>query len=314
MEVPVYAEVPELVRMLGVEQIGTFHDRQGSQALLSETGVLPASWSRVWGGHATQSNGGAVDPEFSGTFGGLQIGQDVYSDVTSGGHRNHYGFILGFARAQGDVSGFALGFPNFAAGHLSVNAYTAGGYWTHVGPGGWYTDAVAMGSTLTISPMSFENVGATTHGHEETASFEAGLPIPLPANLRLEPQAQLIWQHTSIDSLDDGISSVSFHSADGVIGRLGLRLESRFEGGGATWEPYLRANLWRYFNGTDTVTFANTTSIPTSVPATAAQFGVGLAARVSTRGSVYATADYTTNINGAHRSVVEGNVGVRWSW
>lgn len=302
------------MRALSVEQVGTFHDREGAQALLSETGVLPASWSRVWGGHTTQSNGGAISPEFSGTTGGIQIGQDVYADQTAGGQRNHYGFILGFARAQGDVSGFALGFPNYAAGHLSVNAYTAGAYWTHVGPGGWYTDAVVLGSTMTLSPMSFENVGATTHGTGEAASLEAGLPVPLAGNLRIEPQAQLIWQHTSINSLDDGVSTVSFHSADGVIGRLGLRLESRFEGAGAIWEPYLRANLWRYFNGTDTVTFAGSTVIPTGVPATAAEFGLGVAARVSTRGSVYAAAGYTTNINGAHRSVVEGNVGVRWSW
>jgi hypothetical protein len=51
------------------------------------------------------------------------------------------------------VSGFALGSPNLAAGRLSINAYNAGGYWTHVEPGGWYTDAVLMGSSLTISPM-----------------------------------------------------------------------------------------------------------------------------------------------------------------
>jgi outer membrane autotransporter protein len=314
MEVPVYAEVPELARALGLEQIGTFHDREGSQSLLNETGAVPASWTRVWGEHATLSNGGAVNPEFSGTMGGIEVGQDLYADSTSGGQRNHYGFMLGFSRAQGDVSGFALGFPNLAAGHLSINAYNAGGYWTHVGPGGWYTDTVLMGSSLTISPMSYENIGASTHGYAEAASFEAGLPIPLPANLRIEPQAQLIWQHTSINDLDDGVSSVTFHAANGLIGRLGLRLEGKFEGAGTVWEPYLRANLWRYFNGTDEVTFGGTTVIPTSVPATAAEFGLGIAARLSVHGSVYAAAGYTTNVNGAHRSVVEGNAGARWSW
>jgi outer membrane autotransporter protein len=263
-------------------------------------------------GHAEQRR--RVGIEFSGTLGGITLGQDLYANATPGGQRNHYGFILGFARAQGDVSGFALGFPNLAAGHLSINAYSAGGYWTHVGPGGWYTDAVLLGSSLTISPMSYENIGASTHGYAEAASFEAGMPIPLPANLRIEPQAQLIWQHTSIDDLDDGISSVSFHAANGLVGRLGLRLEGKFEGAGAVWEPYLRANLWRYFNGTDEVTFGGTTVIPTSVPATAAEFGVGIAARLSAHGSVYAAAGYTTNVNGAHRSVFEGNAGVRWSW
>jgi outer membrane autotransporter protein len=314
IEVPVYAEVPVLARELNIAQIGTFHDRQGEQSLLSETGALPAAWARTWGEHATQRNDGAVNPEFSGTMGGVQIGQDVYADATSTGHRNHYGFFVGFARATGDVSEFALGFPDFAAGHLSINAYSLGGYWTHVGPGGWYTDAVVTGSSLTIDPVSNQGIAASTHGHAVAASFEAGLPIPLSANLSVEPQAQLVWQNVSVNDLDDGISNVSFHGASGLAGRLGVRLQGRFDGAGTVWQPYLRANLWRYFGGTDSATFAGTTVIPTSVAATVAQFGFGVVARVSTRGSVFATAAYATNVNGAHRSIVGGDVGVRWSW
>ncbi|MFM0210574.1 autotransporter outer membrane beta-barrel domain-containing protein [Paraburkholderia sediminicola] len=314
MEVPVYAEVPVLTRELGIAQIGTFHDRQGEQALLDESGPLAAAWSRVWGEHTSQSNGGAANPEFSGTMAGVQVGQDIYADRSASGQRNHYGFFIGFARAQGDVNGFALGFPDLSAGRLSINAYSAGLYWTHVGPGGWYTDAVAMGSSLTLDPSSNQGIGASTHGHAVTTSLEAGLPIPLRANLSLEPQAQLIWQHASIDDLNDGISNVSFHAANGPVGRLGLRLQGSFEGAGAQWQPYLRANLWRYFNGTDSATFAGTTVMPTDVAATAAQFGIGMVAHLSARGSVFATASYTTNVNGEHRSTVEGNLGARWSW
>ena len=314
MEVPVYAEVPVLTRELGIAQIGTFHDRQGDQLLLNESGPLAAAWSRVWGEHTSQSNGGAANPEFSGTMAGVQVGQDIYADRSASGHRNHYGFFIGFARAQGDVNGFALGFPDLSAGRLSINAYSAGAYWTHIGPGGWYTDAVVMGSSLTLDPSSNQGIGASTHGHAVTTSLEAGLPIPLRANLGLEPQAQLIWQHASINDLNDGISNVSFHEANGLVGRLGLRLQGSFEGAGAQWQPYLRANLWRYFNGTDSATFAGTTVIPTDVAATAAQFGIGLVAHLSARGSVFATASYTMNVNGEHRSTVEGNLGARWSW
>ena len=39
---------------------------------------------------------------------GMQVGQDLYADTTASGHRNHYGFFLGFSRAVGDVKGFAL--------------------------------------------------------------------------------------------------------------------------------------------------------------------------------------------------------------
>ncbi len=314
MEVPVYAEVPVLARELGIAQIGTFHDRQGEQSLLNEGGALPAAWARVWGEHATQSNGGAANPEFSGAMGGLQVGHDVYADLTASGHRNHYGFFVGMARAEGDVSGFALGFPDLAAGHLAINAYSVGGYWTHIGPAGWYTDAIVMGSTITSDPSSNEGIGATTHGHAVTTSLEGGLPIPLSSVLSIEPQAQLIWQHISINDLDDGISSVSFHAASGLAGRLGVRLAGRFDAARSEWQPYLRVNLWHYFGGTDDVTFAGATQVPTSVSATTAQFQIGIVAKVSARGSVFANAGYTTNVNGEHRSIVAGDVGARWKW
>ncbi|CAG4914398.1 autotransporter family protein [Paraburkholderia gardini] len=314
MEVPVYAEVPALTRELGVAQIGTFHDRQGEQSLLGETGALPAAWARVWGEHATQRNGGGVDPEFSGAMGGVQVGHDVYADRTASGHRNHYGFFVGAARAEGDVSGLALGFPDLAAGHLAINAYSIGGYWTHIGPGGWYTDAILMGSTLTIDPSSNQGIGATTHGHTVGASLEGGLPIALSTILSIEPQMQLIWQHTSISDLNDGISGVSFHAASGLTGRLGVRLAGRFDAAGTAWQPYLRVNLWHDFGGTDNATFAGATVIPVSVSATSAQFQLGIVAKVSVRGSVFANAGYTTNVNGEHRSIVAGDVGVRWYW
>ncbi|CAG4892578.1 hypothetical protein R54767_01335 [Paraburkholderia gardini] len=207
------------------------------------------------------------------------------------------------------MSGFALGFPDLAVGQLSINAYSLGGYWTHVGPGGWYTDAVLMGSSLTFEPSSKQDIGATTHGDSVTASLEAGLPIALSASLSIEPQMQLIWEHASINDLDDGISSVSFHAASGLAGRLGVRLQGRFEAADTVWQPYARANLWRYFGGTDSATFAGTTVIPASVAATTVQLGLGVAGHVSARGSVFATAGYTGNVSGAHRSIVEGDVG-----
>jgi len=314
MEVPIYAEIPSLARELVVQQIGTFHDRQGSQDLLTENGTLPAGWGRLWGDHTDQAHNGAVNQKFDGTIAGGQVGQDVYADTTASGHRNHYGFFLGFARATGDVNGFALAQPDFAAGHLSINSYSFGGYWTHIGPGGWYTDTVLMGSTMTIDPRSKQNVGATTHGNAFTASVEAGLPIPLPLNLSIEPQAQLIYQHTHINDLNDGVSTVSFHSASGLTGRLGVRLQGQFSAAGMLWAPYVRVNVLRYFGGTDSATFAGNTVIPTSVGQTEGHVGAGISARLNNTVSVYATAGYWFNLGGAHQRTVGGNAGVRWAW
>jgi outer membrane autotransporter protein len=314
MEVPLYAEVPGLMRELTIAQLATFHDRQGAQSLLTETGALPAAWARVWGERGSIAAGGAISPSFDGTVGGVQFGQDVYADARASGHRNHYGFFLNFSRATGDVSGAALGVPDFAAGHLSMSSYGLGAYWTHIGPGGWYTDAVLAGSTLTVDPTSKEGIGASTHGNAAAASLEAGLPIPLLPGVRVEPQAQLIWQHETIHTFDDGISTIAFHADDAIIGRLGVRFEGRFETGGIEWLPNLRVNLWRYFGGTDSVTYGGATVLPAGIAATAAEFELGVVARLNARGSAYANFGYTTGISGAHRSMVTGNVGLRWRW
>lgn len=125
-EAPVYAAIPMVARQIGIQQIDTFHDRQGEQSLLNESGTLPAAWGRVWGGHTVQSQDGALNPEFDGSLYGAQAGHDIYADSTPGGHRNHYGFFVGFTRVTGDVNGYALATPNLDVGHLAVNGYSLG--------------------------------------------------------------------------------------------------------------------------------------------------------------------------------------------
>jgi outer membrane autotransporter protein len=221
---------------------------------------------------------------------------------------------VGFARATGDVNGFALGTPDLDAGHLAINAYSLGGYWTHIGPGGWYTDAVLMGSSLTVDPLSRDDVGATTHGDAVSGSIEGGLPIPVSSVLTIEPQAQLIWQHLSINDLNDGVSSVSFNSGNTFLGRFGVRLQGRFDALGTSWQPYLRLNVLRSFGSNDSTTFGGATDIGTSVGQTAGQIGAGVVAKLSKSGSAYAAASWLTNLGGAHQRTVTCNAGVRWTW
>ncbi|HZZ12702.1 MAG TPA: autotransporter domain-containing protein [Paraburkholderia sp.] len=314
VEVPVYAAMPGVARELGLMQIDTFHDRAGDQALLDENGTLPAAWGRAWGGHSVLGQDGAASPQFDGSVYGIQAGQDLYADRSASGQRNHYGLFVGFARATGDVDGFALGMPNLAVGHLAVNAYSLGGYWTHIGPGGWYTDAVLMGSSLTADPQSRDGIGATTHGNAVTGSLEGGLPIPLGAGLTLEPQAQLVWQHLALSDLNDGVSSVGFNSGNTFVGRIGARLQGQFDAFSTAWRPYLRVSFLRTFGSDDKVTFGGGTVIPGSVGQSAAQLGAGVVGHFSARGSVFATLGWLTNLGGAHQRTVTGDAGVRWAW
>jgi len=313
-EVALYAAIPMVARQIGIQQIDNFHDRQGDQSLLTETSALPAAWGRVWGGHSASSQGGAANPEFDGSIFGAQVGHDLYSDVTASGHRNHYGLFVGFARAVGDVDGFALGFPNVDVGHLALNAYSVGGYWTHLGPSGWYTDAVLMGSSITVDPLSSQATGAGTHGTAVTGSVEGGFPITLGGALVIEPQAQIIWQNLSLNDFNDGVSSVSFNNGNTYTGRVGVRVQRTFSSAGMTWQPYARVSVLRAFGEGDSTTFGGTTVIPGAVGQTAGQLNVGLVAQVTRSGSAFVTASYLTNLGGSHQRTLGGNAGVRWKW
>ncbi|WP_096475366.1 autotransporter outer membrane beta-barrel domain-containing protein [Burkholderia stabilis] len=313
-EVPLYAEAPAVARQLGLLQIDTFHDRQGEQGLLSESGPMPASWARVWGGNSNIRQKGDATPSFDGTVWGMQVGQDLYADNRPSGHRNHYGFLVGFARAVGDVNGFALAQPDLGVGTLQVNSYNLGGYWTHIGPGGWYTDAVLMGSALTVRTHSNDNVSGSTNGNAFTGSIEAGLPVALGYGLTLEPQAQLVWQWLSLDRFNDGVSSISWNNGNTFLGRIGARLQWAFDANGVSWKPYLRVNVLRSFGADDKTTFGGSTTIGTQVGQTAGQIGAGLVAQLTKRGSVYATVSYLTNLGGEHQRTITGNAGARWAW
>jgi outer membrane autotransporter protein len=321
-EVPIYAALPGVARQLGVQQIDNFHDRQGDQTWLTGRGMLTAAWARTWGGHSVLAEDGAASPEFDGSTFGVQAGHDLYADTRASGAREHYGLFIGFARATGNVSGFALGTPNLDVGHVAINAYSVGGYWTHVGVSGAYTDAVVMGSSLTVEPQSRDGVDTTTHGRAAAVSIEGGLPVPLPISLAgvggsaltVEPQAQLIWQHLSLDDLNDGISSVSFNSGNTFVGRLGVRVQARFDTAAAHIEPYLRVSVLRTFGADDHVTFAGATGIGTVVGQTAAQIGAGVVAQIGKSASLFATVAWLTNLGGAHQRTIGGNAGVRWNW
>ncbi|WP_052050128.1 autotransporter outer membrane beta-barrel domain-containing protein [Cedecea neteri] len=313
-EVALYAEAPAVARQLNLQQIDTFHDRQGEQSLLSGDNKAPAFWARSWGSHADIHQSGDVNPSFNGTLWGLQLGQDLYTATEDSGATYHVGILFGFSRATGDVDGFALAKQGMRVGKMQLNNYNYGGYWTRVTASGWYTDAVLMGSALRLNTNSVNEVNASSSGNAVTGSVETGLPVSLGEGVTLEPQAQLVWQRTSLDSLHDGVSDVRWNNGNTWQGRVGARLQWAFEASGVNWKPYLRANVLRSFGQDDETAFDGSTTIANSIGQTAGQIGAGLVAQVSQNGSLYATTGYLTNFGGERQRVVTGNVGVRWIW
>lgn len=314
IEVPVYSVVIPAAQLLTLQALGTFHERQGEQSLLTETGAVSAGWGRVYGSDLQKSWSGTASPSFNGSLQGFQIGHDLYASPTSGGLLQRFGFFVGQSHLQGDVDGFAEGFQDRRSGRVKLDGDHVGGYWTLVDPTGWYLDAVAMWSRLDGDNRSDRGVKMDTEGHATALSLEAGYPIPVAQDWVIEPQVQVINQRIDLDRQNDGISEVKFDSQDYWTGRAGARLKGRYLAKDIPLEPYLRANLWKTFGGYDTVTYDDVDRIKTEHKSTSADLAAGLVATLSPSVSTYISAGYVKNLDSNEQEGVFGTVGLRMSW
>ncbi|WP_053213880.1 autotransporter outer membrane beta-barrel domain-containing protein [Pseudomonas sp. Q12-87] len=313
-EVPTWSVLPPAAAQLTLMALGTFHDRQGDQRLLTETAGFGAGWGRVYGKDLDQTWAGTVTPRFDGSIKGFQVGNDLYSAPTAGGQTQRIGFFVGHTKLNGDVDGFNLGFQGRRAGKIELDGDSFGLYWTLTDPTGGYVDAVVMGTRLDGDNRSDRGLKIDNRGHALTLSAEAGYPFAVTTDWVLEPQVQIIHQKVSLDTQDDGISRVEFDSDGAWTGRLGARLKGRYQISGMPVEPYLRANLWHTFSGTDAVTFDDTERVETQQRSSTGDLGVGVIISLAPAVSVYASADYSNNLDSQQQRSVAGNLGVRVSW
>jgi len=313
-EVPVWSVLPPAVAQLALTALGTFHDRQGDQRLLKETGAFGAGWGRVYGKNIEQTWAGTVTPRLDGSLNGFQVGNDLFGSQTSGGQTQRTGFFVGHSRLKGDVDGFNQGFQDKRAGKIELQGDGLGLYWTLTDPKGWYLDTVAMYTWLNGDSHSERGLKIDNDGHAMTLSVEAGYPVAVADNWVVEPQLQVINQTVDLKRQDDGISKVSFDSDTAWTGRLGARLKGRYDVAGLPLEPYLRVNLWHTMSGTDTVTFDDSTEINTRQRSSSADLGLGAILTLAPAVSVYANADYSSNIDSNPLRGMSGNLGIRMSW
>lgn len=313
-EVPIYSVDIPAAQVMTLQALGTFHERQGEQSLLTETGAVPAGWGRAYGSDFNKSWSGTVAPSFDGTSKGYQVGHDLYASETSGGQTQRFGLFIGQSRLRGDVKGFALGWQNHRSGRVKLDGDNVGAYWTLTDPTGWYVDLVAMGTRLDGDNKSDRGVKMDTEGHALALSAEAGYPITLSEHWVVEPQAQVIGQKIDLDSQHDGISKVSFDSQEYWTGRLGARLKGRYLVSNTPVEPYLRANVWHTFGGSDTVTYDEVDRIKSDHKSSTADIGVGAVAQLSSAVSAYVEGKYGTGLDDNNFEGASGSIGVRVSW
>ena len=174
-----------------------------------------------------------------------------------------------------------------------------------------------MASRYDGEATSSRGIGIDLEGDGVSASLEVGYPIRWGEDSRwsLEPQAQLVWQHVSLDRQQDDFASVDFDSDDALTGRIGLRLSADYSTSAGLLQPYLKLNYLRGFSGEDRLHF-NTDIVETDQQFDAVELGAGLVAQFNANISAYVVLDYTTDADDAdrERKTVEGNVGLRITW
>ncbi|HEY5288919.1 MAG TPA: autotransporter outer membrane beta-barrel domain-containing protein [Caulobacteraceae bacterium] len=346
-ELATYGVVQPLARQLGLSILGTLDDRVGDTykpdgcAVQPATapGALPARksqpapcplfspsvWGRFFGQTLDNHYQAFADPRASGNLGGFQGGIDLLRGSLIAGHSERAGLYGAYGDVSADVDGLvtnpaATAYILTHTGSMNLAAWSAGGYWTHVGPGGWYLDAVLQGTWYGGS-ASTQFARLNTNGTGFIASLEGGDPFALPQlgpGFVLEPQGQILWQKVSFRHDYDGLGDVALGDTTGPSGRIGLRGKwTIVTAGDQVWQPYLRANLWRDWGAEANAVYSGTDSVPLASQTTMLELGGGLTGRINASVSVFANVDYEFAVGAAEgekRNGVRGALGARYTW
>ena len=318
--------VQPIARQMGLQTLGTLHQRIGDTLTLANTGgegagVARSDWARFFGQGIENRYDAFADPRASGWMGGFQGGVDLLRSSFLPGHRDVAGVYIAFANSDINVNGLvtnaaATNYVQTRTGTLGLNGYSAGGYWTHYGPTGWYLDLVLQGTYYNGNAITqFANLPINGSGF--ISSLEGGYPIPLPLGPRfvLEPQAQIIWQQVSFNQANDGLGPVGLGTTSGPTGRVGVRGMWTIDGSnGQVWQPYVRANLWRDW-GAEATTLFGIDPVPLIEEATRLEFAGGVTALLGRGVSLYAQAGYQFALDNAFiRNGIQGDIGLRYVW
>ncbi len=331
-ELATYGVVQPLARQLGQTILGTLDDRIGDTYGPDCGGVVrptssfcrPSVWGRVIGASIDNRYRAFADPRANGDQAGLQFGVDILRGSLIAGHSDRAGLYGAYGETDVDVDGLvtnpaATAYVLAHTGSAHLDALSGGAYWTHVGPGGWYLDAVLQGTSYSGS-ASTAFARLSTDGWGFLASLEGGSPFAVPQlgpGFVIEPQAQILWQEVSFGRRNDGLGDVGLGDTTGATGRIGLRGRWTITtAGGQVWQPYVRANLWQDW-GAHANTMFGADSVGLSTRATLLQLGGGLTAKLVANLSLFASTDYEFAVgdtNGDRRDSVRGDLGLRYTW
>jgi fibronectin-binding autotransporter adhesin len=338
-DLSLYAAMPAMALGWDKAILDTLHERMGEEAPgLSYNnlgidgdngnngGFRPTlGWVRVLhpegkSGDPTNGINGTGGARTDWRMTAIQGGIDLYRGRNDKGDVNH----IGLYGVSGTMTSNVLAnnrntHTNSLAGRDDMDAHTLGAYWTHYWNNGAYVDALAQytWSKITGSPVpGIPGVtgGASTHGRSFAASIEAGKPYHLTEHTVLEPQAQLVYVHGKLDSLNASGVDVSFDKIDSLDGRLGVRLA--YTRANDSKDPKKQSTLWiqpsirHEFLSRPTITFSAPDSDPYTVTNdmrdTSWEVAAGVDVPLTKHVNLYFSGLYNKGINGSSK--------YDWAW
>ena len=282
----------------------------------AEDAYTKAGWGRVLG----------VSGSINGMpyrLGGFQVGFDVYRGIAENGVKHIAGVYVGVDRSDSDIDSLNPG--GGLAGHASMQAYSAGIYWTRYTPHGFYTDAVLQGTRYNDVRAESVNTGNNqlfkSNGSGFMASLEGGYKFGFNNGWAVTPQAQLIFQHLSLKGGQDDYGSIDYRDINHGYGRIGAKLSKDWMADQTAYQPrvftlWVRGNLWQALGTQGETTFSslshqNPVLLKTNLGETWFDLGIGISARLAKNVMVFATGDVNISVDGKNGHERAGRIGVK---
>ncbi|MFJ3459811.1 autotransporter outer membrane beta-barrel domain-containing protein [Achromobacter spanius] len=231
-EVSIYSQLGNQALRQSELSVGTLNQRMGATETLARK-VYPYVWARTLGGVESRDGAerGILQSQVAShsTLGGVQAGTDLFV-VTKGVGRRSVGVFGTVMTSRNSVDHYRESTRSRVdAGHSDQTMYGLGAYYTLMDGKGGYADFVTQFSRYGVKTESSgpDGVSMRTSGWGGALSGEVGKAFLLgdeSSGLRIEPQAQLMYQHVRLRRGDDGIGRVSLPAVNALHSRVSLRV------------------------------------------------------------------------------------------
>jgi outer membrane autotransporter protein len=295
-QVPAYVTAPSVGQRLVSNGLDTLYKRLGEIRNGQGSGATSAD-GLIW----VRGSFSDVDVDAKEGFGFSQRSNGVTAGLggviaSDSGARLAIGVFGAYGTADADVDAVIFGAASKSS--IDADAWSGGGYATYyeVGrPGtGLYVDTVVKADFLSFDmSAASRGVRSSSDGDALTASAEVGYGFGVGGGLVVQPQAQIAYTDVSIDGFEDSYGvSVSYGSAESLIGRLGLQLQANLvQPDGGLISPYALFNVYSEFEG-DNQSRISGVEFASDVSGTWYSAGGGVTAKLANALSFYGSGEY----------------------